>query len=97
MAKLATVTLEDVRAAVYARLRDGQRQRHGTLERAARMAALYNSGLSLAQVGERFGVSRERVRQMLTWHTDTERRTHGRSPFSVAKRAAQLIRKEVQS
>ena len=39
------------------------------------MGRMYASGLTMAEVGTAFGVSRERVRQLLTKHTTVKRRS----------------------
>lgn len=58
--------------------------------RAERMADLYKSGLTLAQVGFRFGVTRERVRQILKSIGKDKTRAKPEPKASAARNAARI-------
>lgn len=55
-------------------------------ERAAKMAALYRSGMTLQQIGDKYGLSRERVRQLMTKHEGMRQDGGGQHCKAVAKR-----------
>lgn len=58
-------------------------------ERAERMAEMYRSGVTLAEIGAAFGITRERVRQILNHSTlDAEARRKIRYPHGVRETRA---------
>lgn len=68
--------------------------------RAAKMAALYRSGMTLQQIGDQFGLTRERVRQLMTKHEGmrydgggTHMKAVARKQQSAAAKDARYLRK----
>jgi ElaB/YqjD/DUF883 family membrane-anchored ribosome-binding protein len=55
--------------------------------RAAQMAALYQAGKTLQQIGDQYGMTRERVRQILRKHTAITRQEGGQAKKAAEKRA----------
>lgn len=68
----------------------------GTLERANRMAAMYRGGCTLQQIGEHFGVTRERVRQMMTKHLGIRAEDGGKTVSARARREKARAAKEAE-
>jgi hypothetical protein len=62
-------------------------------KRAAKMAAMYRAGMTLQEIGEKHGISRERVRQLMTKHEGMRQAGGGRAAKarmnSQRKKAAQ--------
>ena len=54
--------------------------------RAAKMAALYRAGMTLQQIGEKYGISRERVRQLMTKHEGMRQSGGGQHVKAVARK-----------
>lgn len=52
-------------------------QRKKSRERAANMLALYRAGRTLEEIGQQFGLTRERVRQLMTKHFGTRQNDGG--------------------
>lgn len=74
--------------------------RGGPTERTERMAALYKGGATLQEIGSEFGITRERVRQLITVHHGLRRADGGESFRSrealkefQTKRDARLVRR----
>lgn len=67
------------------------RKRHD--DRFPTMATLYREGYTLQQIGEQFGVTRERVRQILSKYGDMSAKDGGKHATAVAKkeRRARLL------
>ena len=54
-------------------------------ERAQRMADLYRSGKTLQQIGDEYGVTRERVRQLIKFFFGLTRKDSGRAHLSLER------------
>lgn len=61
--------------------------KRGPNERSIRMAALYRSGKTLQQIGDEFGITRERVRQIITMRHGLRARDGGKSVAMKRTRA----------
>jgi DNA-binding CsgD family transcriptional regulator len=55
-------------------------------ERAASMAALYRDGYTLEQIGQQYGITRERVRQLMTKHVGIRHSDGGQAVVAGRKR-----------
>lgn len=55
-------------------------------QRAAKMAAMYRAGMTLQQIGDKFGITRERVRQLMSKHEGMDYNGGGQHIKAVAKR-----------
>lgn len=65
-------------------------------KRAERMASMYRQGLTLAQIGQHFGLTRERVRQLIASQGLTAK-DGGQHKQGTAKRAAKLTRQDADA
>lgn len=63
-------------------------------ERAANMVALYTEGRTLEQIGQQYGITRERVRQLMSKHFRTNGESGGRAVLSERRRQAAQARKD---
>lgn len=66
------------------------------LQRAEQMAARYRSGATLQQIGERYGITRERVRQVMTWHLGITAKDGGAAKRAEMRDAARLARRDAR-
>lgn len=64
--------------------------------RAAKMAALYRSGMTLEQIGSKYGITRERVRQLMTKHEGMDYSGGGKHVKAVAKRQQSAATKDAR-
>lgn len=64
--------------------------------RAAKMAALYRSGMTLQQIGEQYGLTRERVRQLMTKHQGMRHNGGGQHIKAVARRQQSSAAKDAR-
>lgn len=71
-------------------------QRASTSARAAGMAAMYKSGKTLQDIGTLFGITRERVRQLISRHTEVTSSDGGRSIQIDRNRRDAASRKEAK-
>lgn len=62
-------------------------------KRAEVMVALYRAGYTLKQIGDQYGLTRERVRQLMTKHFDVSHRDGGHHVRSVANHEKQAALK----
>lgn len=65
-----------------------------TITKAEAMAAMYSGGKTLAEIGELFGVSRERVRQIMTKHHGMRRDGGGQHVRAQRKKVAKARNKD---
>ena len=65
-----------------------QGRRSPNTNRAKAMGVLYAQGYTLQEIGTRYGITRERVRQILRKHTDIAPKAGGRAKQSALKRQA---------
>jgi hypothetical protein len=65
-------------------------------QRAAKMAGLYRSGMTLQQIGEKYGISRERVRQLMTKHEGMRQDGGGQHVKAVARRQQSTAAKDAR-
>lgn len=65
--------------------------------RAEVMAALYRTGKTLQEIGTAYGISRERVRQLMTKHLGVTQQDGGQHKRAEQKRAAAAHRREVKA
>lgn len=66
-------------------------------ERTLQMAALYKSGKTLQEIGDQFGITRERVRQLITVLHGLTRNSGGEHKRSLEKRAKFEARRNARS
>lgn len=64
--------------------------------RADRMAAMYRSGMTLHQIGEKFGISRERVRQVMTRNLGITQKDGGKTKRSEVRRARRAAQRDAE-
>lgn len=69
----------------------------GSNERSDKMAALYRSGQTLEQIGVEFGLTRERVRQILRKHYGIQAKHGGARKMAKKNRAAFNAKRDAQS
>lgn len=75
--------------------RDGRADRQTTIDpRAPMMAALYTSGQTLRQIGDTFGITRERVRQILRKRTVVTREEGGQAVQTRRRRAERATKRD---
>jgi DNA-binding CsgD family transcriptional regulator len=67
---------------------------HYDTQRAAEMARLYKDGLTLQGIGSQFGVSRERVRQILRDRTEVTREDGGQAVATARSRAQTATKRD---
>lgn len=60
----------------------------GSDKRADAMAALYRAGYTLEQIGQQYGMTRERARQIMTKHLGIRRKDGGKAKQASVKRAS---------
>lgn len=72
------------------------RPRIGSTERSQKMAALYKGGKTLEQVGAEFGVTRERVRQIISRQEGIQRRDGGIAKRADASRLERAARRDAR-
>lgn len=65
-------------------------------ERAAKMVALYKAGYTTIQIGEVYGITRERVRQLMTRHFGIRHGDGGKSVIVAESRAKRKAEKDAQ-
>ncbi len=63
-------------------------------KRAEEMASKYQSGATLQEIGDFYGITRERVRQLISGHTNTTSKDGGVAVRSSARKAALQKRRE---
>lgn len=66
----------------------------GVPDRAEDMATMYRAGKTLAQIGTLYGVTRERVRQIMTKHIGTRREDGGRAVSAKINKIRAAAKKE---
>lgn len=66
-------------------------------DRAASMVALYRAGCTLEQIGAQYGITRERVRQLMTKHFGTRSADGGKRVVAEAKRERQEAARDAKS
>lgn len=71
----------------------GRQQRPGDEQRAEKMALMYRQGLTLAKIGGKFGVTRERVRQILR-RMGVDAAEGGQAKTCEAKTAAYVAKRD---
>lgn len=64
--------------------------------RAAKMAAMYRSGMTLQQIGDQYGLTRERVRQLMTKHQGMRQSGGGHHIKAVARRQQSSAAKDAR-
>jgi uncharacterized protein (DUF433 family) len=64
--------------------------------KAEKMAGLYRSGMTLEQIGAKYGISRERVRQLMTKHVGMRQDGGGQHVKAVAKRQQSAASKDTR-
>lgn len=65
-------------------------------QRAAKMAGLYRSGMTLQQIGDKYGITRERVRQLMTKHVGMRQDGGGQHVRAVARRQQSTAAKDAR-
>lgn len=75
-------------------------RRHGSTvaveNRSERMVALYKEGYTLEQIGQQYGLTRERVRQIMTGEFGVNAKDGGQAEQARRKRAAQRAKREAE-
>lgn len=66
-------------------------------DREFQMRALYESGKTLEEIGQTYGVTRERVRQLLTNHFGIRGKDGGKSVLAEARRKKTLAKKDART
>lgn len=64
--------------------------------RAAKMAAMYRAGMTLQQIGDKYGITRERVRQLMAKHEGMTHSGGGQHIKAMAKRQKAKAAKEAR-
>jgi len=64
--------------------------------RVEEMAALYKAGYTLERIGAQYGITRERVRQVLTKHKGMNRQSGGHYATSEARKLREVARKNAR-
>lgn len=77
-------------------MRRGPGRSQAAKSRAAKMVALYKAGYTLVQIGEVYGITRERVRQLMTRHFGIRHADGGQSVIAAAARAKRKAAKDAQ-
>ncbi len=62
--------------------------------KAEKMAGMYRSGMTLEQIGAKYGISRERVRQLMTKHVGMRQEGGGQHVKAVARRQQSAAARE---
>jgi DNA-binding CsgD family transcriptional regulator len=91
------ITLHRAAKRLGIRLADGRRLNGKHLvdtDRAASMRALYVSGRTLQEIGDEFGLTRERVRQILRKRTDVTRHDGGQAVTTATARKEQATKRD---
>lgn len=70
--------------------------RERSRKRAEVMLALYRDGYTLAQIGQQFGVTRERVRQLMTKHFGTSQEDGGQHAKALRKASRRAADREAR-
>lgn len=73
-----------------------RQQRAARAKKAAAMAALYLDGWSLQQIGDEYGISRERVRQLLQKDTNVTSAVGGQAVQSARRRARKTAARDAR-
>lgn len=71
-------------------------RRAATKARAEEMAVLYRSGLTLQEIGEAYGITRERVRQLISFECGVTAEDGGRAVKVARQRAERRRRREAR-
>tara|TARA_R110000851_G_C13100092_1_gene568096 strand:- start:2495 stop:3484 length:990 start_codon:yes stop_codon:yes gene_type:complete len=67
-----------------------------SMDRAAKMADMYRGGMTLQQIGDKYGVTRERVRQLMTKHLGINHKDGGQAKQAASKRTQRDAKKDSQ-
>lgn len=71
--------------------------RFGQVSRAVAFAKLYREGSTLKQIGEQFGITRERVRQIMTKHIGIRANDGGQHTRAIATKKKNKARRDARS
>ena len=93
--EMAYITVVNLAIQYDIQFRHGGRKIGGD-ERSARMAALYRQGMTLAEIGGQYGITRERVRQIITKKHGLTAKDGGQALVAVLGAAARLNKIEAR-
>lgn len=75
----------------------GRKKTSGPTQRTAQMAACYQQGFTLQQIGEQFGVTRERVRQIIRLHHGLTWKSGGQHKTATENKARRDAKRNARS